>query len=429
MSDTKNEIAWRKLFEKYRILENIEKYGAFEITSNQINEFREARLMTKFDHRKNLPTIFLKNNLSILPVTRGNYLISHFEAYKDFEDVETEIYKVPFPNYIESIDFENITSESAALNCAYAAGILADFIEDEAILPTVSGRMSSDVFDFMIKTYSGSDIRVNVDNSQIEIDGGYEGIETLSLIEAKNSLSDDFIIRQLYYPYRLWSNKVSKKVKPLFMTYSNGIFTLYEYEFLEPENYNSLVLRKLKRYSIEETEINLEDILKVFHRTQIIQEPEIPFPQADSFKRVINLCELLNNSNLTKDEITANYDFDPRQTNYYTDAGRYLGLIDKKNERREVIFTLSEEGRDLFRLKYKPRQLKLVELILSHRVFNETFKLYLELGIMPSKDEIVKIMKRCNIFNVESDNTFNRRAQTIAGWINWILGLICNTPS
>ena len=35
-------------------------------------------------------------------------------------------------------------------------------------------------------------------------------------------------------------------------------------------------------------------------------------------------CELLNESELTKDEITSNYDFDPRQTNYYTDAGRYL---------------------------------------------------------------------------------------------------------
>ena len=32
----------------------------------------------------------------------------------------------------------------------------------------------------------------NVNNSQIEIDGGFEGVETLSLIEAKNSLSDDF---------------------------------------------------------------------------------------------------------------------------------------------------------------------------------------------------------------------------------------------
>lgn len=423
MSDTKNEAAWRELFEKYKILKKIEQHGVFEITSNQINEFREARLMTKFDHRKNLPEIFKKNNLSILPITRGSYIISQFEAYQDFEEKETEIIKIPFPPYIESIDYEKITSEAAALSCAYVSGIIADFVEDEEIVPTVTGRMSSEIFNFYINTYTESVFQVNVTNSQIEIDGGFEGLETLSLIEAKNSLSDDFIIRQLYYPYRLWNNKVSKKVKSIFMTYSNGIFTFYEYEFQEPENYNSLTLIKQKRYSIEETEINLEDILEVLNRTVIVREPDVPFPQADSFKRVINLCELLNESELTRDEITANYDFDPRQTNYYTDAGRYLGLIDKRREGREVIFSLTDEGRRLLRLKYKPRQLKLVELILSHRAFNETFRLCLEQGEILSKDEIVEIMKRSNLYNVESENTFYRRASTISGWINWILGL------
>jgi len=379
--------------------------------------------MTKFDHRKNLPDIFKKNNLSILPVTRGSYLIAQFDAYQDFEEKETEIIKVSFPSYIESIDYENITSEAMALSCAYVSGIIADFVEDEEVVPTVAGRMSSEAFDFYINTYAGSAFQVNVINSQIEIDGGFEGLETLSLIEAKNSLSDDFIIRQLYYPYRLWNDRVGKKVKTIFMTYSNGIFTFYEYEFQEPENYNSLTLIKQKRYSIEETEINLEDILDVLDRAAIVKEPEVPFPQADSFKRVVNLCELLNESELTRDEITANYDFDPRQTNYYTDAGRYLGLIDKRREGREIIFSLTDEGRKLLWLKYKPRQLKLVELILSHKAFNETFKICIERGEMPSKDEIVEIMKRSNLYRVESENTFYRRAQTVAGWINWILEL------
>lgn len=418
MSDTKNEAAWKWLFEKHKILEKIEKHGMFEITSTEINEFREARLMTKFDHRKNLPDIFKKNNLSILPVTRGSYLIAQFDAYQDFEEKETEIIKVSFPSYIESIDYENITSEAMALSCAYVSGIIADFVEDEEVVPTVAGRMSSEAFDFYINTYAGSAFQVNVINSQIEIDGGFEGLETLSLIEAKNSLSDDFIIRQLYYPYRLWNDRVGKKVKTIFMTYSNGIFTFYEYEFQEPENYNSLTLIKQKRYSIEETEINLEDILDVLDRAAIVKEPEVPFPQADSFKRVVNLCELLNESELTRDEITANYDFDPRQTNYYTDAGRYLGLIDKRREGREIIFSLTDEGRKLLWLKYKPRQLKLVELILSHKAFNETFKICIERGEMPSKDEIVEIMKRSNLYRVESENTFYRRAQTVAGWIN-----------
>jgi len=423
MSETKNETAWKELFETYKILEKIEKHSVFEITSSQINEFREARLMTKFDHRKNLPEIFKKNKLSILPITRGSYLIARFEAYQDFDERDTDIVKVNFPHYIESIDYENITSESTALSCAYVSGIISDFVEDEEIVPTVAGRMSSEAFNFFINTYKGHPFRVDVSNSQIEIDGGFEGLESLSLIEAKNSLSDDFIIRQLYYPYRLWSNKVSKRIKPIFMTFSNGLFTFYEYMFQDPENYNSLTLVKQKRYSIEDTEISLEDIMDVFYRTKIVPEPEIPFPQANSFKRVINLCELLNKSELTKDEITTNYDFDPRQTNYYTDAGRYLGLIHRRRVGRESIFSLTEEGRKLLRLKYKQRQLKFIELVLSHRAFNETFKLCLGKGEVPSRGEIVKIMKQSNLYKIGSEDTFERRSSSISGWIKWILEL------
>ena len=58
MNETKNNVAWEQIFKKYRILEKIKKDGVFEINSGQINEYREARLMTKFDHRKNLPKMF-----------------------------------------------------------------------------------------------------------------------------------------------------------------------------------------------------------------------------------------------------------------------------------------------------------------------------------------------------------------------------------
>ncbi len=421
---TKNDKAWEKLFDKYNIVSNIEKNGQFVITATQINEFREARLMTKFDHRINLPSLFSKNKLSILPISRGSYIISKFDAYKDFEELNGKIFKVSFPEHIESIDYENIPSEAMAINCAYVSNIFADFTEDYNLLPTVSGRMSSNSFSFSIKNIeSNTDYEIDVFNSQIEIDGGFEGIESLCLVEAKNFLSDDFIIRQLYYPFRLWKNNVSKKVRPIFLVYSNGIFSLYEYEFQNPYNYNSLVLIKQRNYSIEAVDISLDEILNVLNRTKTIEEPKIPFPQADSFKRVINLCELLSEGEKSRDEITLNYAFDPRQTNYYTDAGRYLGLIEKRSQNKTPIYSLSNEGHRILRLKYKARQLKFVELILKHDVFVKVLKKYLENEKMPSKSQIVDIMKNSNLYNIDSESTYERRASTVSGWINWILGL------
>ena len=37
MSDSKNNLAWKELFEKHRIIENILKKGFFIITSTEIN--------------------------------------------------------------------------------------------------------------------------------------------------------------------------------------------------------------------------------------------------------------------------------------------------------------------------------------------------------------------------------------------------------
>jgi len=429
---SKNDTAWQELFKKYKIIEKIKIDGQFAISAKQINEFREARLMTKFDHKSNLPSLFQEHNISILPITRGDYIIAQFDAYQSFEqknDVGVEY--ISFPSYIQSIDFERITSEAIAINCAYVSGIIADFVEDDDLLPTVNGRMSSENFSFKINTFSDSNqININVNNSQMEIDGGYEGVEYLSLIEAKNALSSDFLIRQLYYPHRLWRNKLSKEVKSIFLIYSNGLFTLYEYKFENPNHYNSLVLVKQKHYTLEQRDISLEDIQNIIDTIQLTNEPELPFPQANSFERVINLCELLHEKTvLTKDEITETYDFDERQTNYYTDAARYLGLVDKKKTKDGICFFLTDEGKKLFKLKYKQRQLRLIILLLQHSIFLETIKLWLKKASIPERQEIINIMRTAHLYNSKSDksladNTLSRRSSTILGWVNWIINLI-----
>lgn len=62
---------------------------------------------------------------------------------------------------------------------------------------------------------------------------------------------------------------------------------------------------------------------------------------------------LYEKTELTRDDITANYDFDVRQTNYYTDAGCYLGLISRAKTQGVVPYALTDRGQRLFTLKYK----------------------------------------------------------------------------
>ena len=423
---TKNDSAWEKLFFKYKIENQIKLNGDFIITSSQINEFREARLMTKFDHKSNLPQIFQDNKYSILPISRGEYLIASIETHHDFEKKSKAIQQVYFPENIQSVDFNNITSEAIALNVAFITGIFSDFSEEKELFPTVSGRMSSEKFSFKINNKQTQSLKnIFVNNSQVEIDGAYEGFDKLLLVEAKNSISDDFLIRQIYYPYRLWEKKISKEILPIFFTYSNGIFSLYQYLFENKKNYNSLKLIKQKNYRIEPKEISLDDIIEISKTSKKINEPEISFPQADSFERVVNLCELLvENEKLYKDRITNIYDFDVRQTDYYTNACRYLDLVNKEEDEEGIYYKLSKKGEEIFHLGYRDRNLALIKQILIHKPFLKTFEHYLAISSRPNKDVVVKFMKNSNLYNITSDVTYKRRSSTVLSWVDWILDLV-----
>ena len=198
-----------------------------------------------------------------------------------------------------------------------------------------------------------------------------------------------------------------------------------EYEFTTPELYNSIRLLQHKKYAVQEGTINIENIQNILDNTQVIEEPELPFPQADSFERVINLCELLKQRGfISKDNITHNYDFDHRQTDYYSNAAKYLGLIKVVRENQQIGCALTQNGFRIFNLPIVDRQLEFVKLILVHAAFRNTLKLYFDNGNVPTKDEVVEIMKNARLHNIDSDQTYKRRASTIISWINWILGLI-----
>jgi hypothetical protein len=383
---------------------------------------RESRLMAKFDHFVNLPQIFKENQLSILPTSRSQYAIGHFETHCKVEYGDRiALDVVDFPPTIESIDYTNLYSESAVLNCAFNTGII-DRLAGETMLYTLSGRMSTEQFQFSINNIRNNGVyQIDVDRSQCEIDAGFEGSDRFFLLEAKMGKIDDFLIRQLYYPYRLWSQKLNKTVIPVLMTYSNDIFSFFLYRFKNPLNYNSIELIDQKNYIINCEEISRTDLEDLWKNIEVKPERDrIPFPQADKFERVVDLLSLLVNTALTKEEITGNYQFDERQTSYYTDAARYLGLVckEQRQPRSSILYALTPEGRSILQTKHKYKVLALIRQILEHEVFYRVFAIALEKGEIPEKREIIRIMNSSNL--AIQKNTIERRATTVRAWIDWI---------
>lgn len=420
MAKGKNDFAWETIFEKYNIINKINKEGFFIITADQIKEFREPRLMTKFDSTIELPLVFSKNHLTILPTKRGEYIIGKFQNYQEIDinnniDVET----MYLPDYITTINSKNITSEAISLSSAFISGMIEDLINEE-VVPTIQGRMGTGEFNYSINTHNGTEFPIKVENSQIEIDGSYEGISKFVIVEAKNHYMSDFIIRQLYYPYRVWKDITNKKIIPVMLIKHDNIFNFYEYQFKNKDNYNSIELVKIKRYILEETyqQIELSDIIDVMNNISFVTEdPNVPFPQADTFYRVLDFINILNDAEMKTSEIAELYEFDERQGNYYSAAARYLGFVENKQGK----YRLTEYGKQLMKMNHKNKNLEIVKAIISHKPFYLALQQYMKNSEINNKEIAKAILDESP--NVNSSETANRRAQSVASWIRWIVNL------
>lgn len=421
------EKAWKILFEKHDIVSKVSADGSFKIKASEINTVKEARLMAKFDQSSQLPDVFRSNNLSILPISRGEYIIGPFQTHEKviYPRCKPAFVKVPD---LETIDHTNLYSEASALLFAYNSGIIKDIVNSEAIYYTVNGRMSSGCFEYYIQNNGGigSPQKIMVQNAQVEIDAGYEFADGFCLVEAKNIAVEEILIRQLYYPYRLWTSKISKPVIPLLMVYSNDVFHFFQYGFSDSTLYNSLQLIFYKSYTFAAEKITLEAILDLWKTIKTTSEPKTTFPQADSFVRIIDLLSILFEHELTKEEVTIKYEFDPRQTDYYITACEYLGLVERITVNGERGCQLSAEAKRIMNLRYKEKYLGVIKKIFERSVFYKAFEFMAKNNKIPNKNEICAIMHDAHLPNPINQTTIGRRSSTVRSWIEWIVSMADN---
>jgi len=248
--------SWERIFKEC----DLEKYNfdeePFLITASQIKEAcqdfkktgeKEVRILCKQDTRESRPEIFKKWGLFLLPIKNGKYAIIKGEGYIDIPKIEktTEFYasKLDF-----TLDTPKIgDSEMQHLDFAYASSLIRSFLDDESLVLTIRGRKYTPSFDFFVGNH-----KIKVKGVQTEVDAGYESKKQVVLVEAKNKKMDNVIIRQLYYPYRQWQSYTSKKVIPSFFEKKNDTYSIWLFEFKDPQDYNSIKLMGTGKFKIIE---------------------------------------------------------------------------------------------------------------------------------------------------------------------------------
>ncbi|RZD16537.1 MAG: hypothetical protein EVJ46_05870 [Candidatus Acididesulfobacter guangdongensis] len=251
-----NSRSWKKIFDDYKILEHDFNQSPFSLSAKQIKiacqnfketSEKEVRILCKQDSRENRPDVFIENNLFLLPVKNGYYNIIKGEGYIDIPEIKKEITVYP-----SKLDFQLDTtkigdSEMQHLDFAYAVSLIRTFMDDPSLVLTIRGRKYTPEFEFYVDKQL-----IKVDSVQTEVDAGYEGKNQIVLIEAKNNNATNVIIRQLYYPYRQWQKHTEKKVVTLFFNKNHGedIYSIWQLDFKDPKNYNSIQLVKSGKFKI-----------------------------------------------------------------------------------------------------------------------------------------------------------------------------------
>ena len=246
--------SWKAIFDSYNINNHNFDESPFYISADMIKDAtkhfkstseREVRILCKQDHRDSRPHVFIEKNLFLLPVKNGEYVIIKGDGYIDIPDITSNTIE-----YNSKLGFDLDSSkigdsEMQHLDFAYASSIIRTFIEDDSLVLTIRGRKYTPSFSF----YVGNNL-IEVKSVQTEVDAGYEGKDNIVLIEAKNSKTNNTIIRQLFYPYRQWSNYSNKNVHTLFFEKRGREYLIWEFKFKDTNDYNSIYLYKSAKYRI-----------------------------------------------------------------------------------------------------------------------------------------------------------------------------------
>jgi hypothetical protein len=289
---------------------------------------------------------------------------------------------------------------------ALASGMLHDFLGESRLALTIRGRLRSPAFSFHLRSHRGGLAEVQVEGVQIEVDAGLEG-KGVHLLEAKLGKRSDFHLRQLYYPYRMWTMRVtSKPVSAVFCAYHDRQFFFWQYVFRPQDHYHGVHLLASASYSLD-PEVSPPAwhpiVRDGLHNARVT--PDVPFPQADSLERVIDLVEALAHGEQSL------YGFSERQAGYYLNAARYLGLVERDG------LSLSRAGQQFVLAGRHARHIQLLQAMLQRPVLREALGFWEGNGELPTPAQVQEWLTEHTPLG---GTTLRRRAGTVLSWLRWV---------
>jgi hypothetical protein len=385
------------------------------VTAEQVRRIshREARNMAYMDERAKVPSIFGSHSLFILPISNGKYAIVRGQGYHDLEvgSMKYEDFQPSFLPGTSVLDPEK--SEGSAVSYAWNAGIISYITGQPSLLLGPPGRFALDAFDFRVD----GNARLHQAGAQAEIDGFFYSSQAACLMEFKARECTNFLIRQLYYPYRHWSGRATRynweTVRPFFVDFSLEplTFRFFEYGFSDPTDYESIKLVSARGLRVKNSIRPLRGLLEVASESALAALT----PQADSIERVLRVPFLVQGGQSNAFLVAQSESFTQRQSSYYRRAAEVLGLV----QQRALSYELTELGRTFVSAEPVERN----ELVAVQLARIPAFHEILERisgggGKLITRSRIEEIVQRYD--PRIHGTTVPRRAVTVIAWLRWL---------
>jgi len=404
ISMAKTSELWEKIFaeKNFDLSQDLHFISADEIKAITNHE---PRIMAKVDASVDLPDVFKRNGYFLLPVKNGQYAIVRGNGFHLLEQKGTQI------NHVSRIKFNLTTagrgsSEMQYLDYSFNSGALENILGISPLYQSIRGREYSKQFKFKVNK-----TELSVGSVQLEVDSGLEGEDNIVLIEAKVKTPEDFMIRQLFYPYNHFKIvSPDKKIVPVFFTYEpkTKLYNFWIYEFTDPANYNSIKLKEVRSLTISsEQELVLSDI-----KPRGVVAYKDLVPQANDLSKVIELVFKVHEGINHYKNVAEYFEFNERQSSYYREAAEALGLIISE----KGIYQLTEAGKQLISLATEKRNLFMVELLSDFNLVKCGLDLLKGKGQLSQADIEVLIRDKSEL----SGSTVSRRAASLVSWFKWI---------
>lgn len=411
--------AWESLFDRLGLLSRIREEGVVRLTGAELGDAADPRLMGELERSGQLPALLRRSGMSLLPLGPEEWAVGLLDTHRCVSCADARPRPVPETGLV-SLERDRLYSTDTLLRFCLCGGIFDKLLGGRAY-PTAAGAMPSGRFSFRVRSTAapGQAYSLCADRAPSGIDCVLESRDALCLCAARGTAAEALPICRLYYPYRTWRARTDKPVIPVFLVRSGDLLHLFRYAFPDEGDLSSLSLVSHTAYTFADESITVAHVRQLWQSTRPAPEPDLPFPQADTFPRLIDLLGALWEGPLERAQIPLRCEIDARQADYYIHAAQYLGLADCVAGVPGAPLCLTDEGRRILGLPWRARCLALIACIFRRPVFHRAFGRALQLGDAPNRELVIRLMLECGL--PLNETTLARRASTVRGWVSWIL--------